>query len=176
MQARIVALAVSQEHWGALPGASFSVVPAPIHEDVVQVALSGGVVQRGSGPGGAVAGGCEDNEESDAECRGDEGSGGGGGDSGDGFRAAREGGVLWLSLPFVAALLPGASPDTRRQAAMSINIALKVREAYMCTMCICVYVYLFVWSSHILVAEYRCANVCMGGLVVMCATSSVFCL
>ena len=35
--------------------------------------------------------------------------------------------MLWLSLPFVAALLPGASPATRKQAAMSVNIALKVR-------------------------------------------------
>lgn len=114
-QARIVALSVSQGFWGALPGSSFSAL-APIHEDVVQVALSGGVVQPGT-----------DKEE--GRTRDDIGDRSGGKsdtDRGVGVGAAKGGGVLWLSLPFVAALLPGASPDTRKQAAMSINIVLKV--------------------------------------------------
>lgn len=56
--------------------------------------------------------------------------GGGGGGGGVGRARSIEGKMLWLSLPFVAALLPGASQDTRRQAAMSINIALKVSVTY----------------------------------------------
>ena len=114
-----MALAVSQGLWGALPG-PFSTAPAPIHDDVMEVALSGGQVPVApsavpQAEGAATA----DTVRDDDSGNGDGGGGGGGG--GDGKRES-----LWLSLPFVAALLPGASPATRQQAAMSINIALKV--------------------------------------------------
>ena len=122
VQARTVALAVSQGLWGPLPG-PLSTTSAPIHEDVLQVALSGGKVQprgrlSGDGGGGSSASGTGGDGSSDD-------TGGGGGRRGG--RGGGEGTVLWLSLPFVAALLPGASPATRKQAAMSVNIALKVR-------------------------------------------------
>lgn len=110
-----MALSVSQGFWGALPGSSFSAL-APIHEDVVQVALSGGVVQTGTAK----------EEETRRDDSGDRSGGKRDMDREGGAGAAKGGGALWLSLPFVAALLPGASPDTRRQAAMSINIVLKV--------------------------------------------------
>lgn len=54
-------------------------------------------------------------------------------DDGQGAAATRESlqldeaPPLWLALPFAAALLPGASPSLRQQAAMSMNIPLKVR-------------------------------------------------
>lgn len=118
-QARVVALAVSQGVWGAIPG-PFSTTPAPIHEDVVEVVLSGGQVSTGAATAAAAA---EEGKEAAAADRSGSGDGGGGGGSGGGGQRAS----LWLSLPFVAALLPGASPATRQQAAMSINIALKVR-------------------------------------------------
>ncbi|CAB1115756.1 unnamed protein product [Ectocarpus sp. CCAP 1310/34] len=122
MLARTVALAVSQEAWGTIPGL-LSPSPAPIGEDVVEVALSGGQVSAATeetvgkraakGGGGGGGGGGHNSDAGDAES-GSSSSGGGG------KRAS-----LWLSLPFLAALLPGASPSTRQQAAMSINIALK---------------------------------------------------
>lgn len=120
-----MALAVSQGLWGALPGA-FSTAQAPIHDDVMEVALSGGQVPAtaSASASGVPAEGAARRTVSDNAGDGDDGNGGGGGGGdggGDGKRAS-----LWLSLPFVAALLPGASPATRQQAAMSINIALKV--------------------------------------------------
>lgn len=70
-----------------------------------------------------------------------EGGGGGGhnNDAGDAESGSSSGGggkraSLWLSLPFLAALLPGASPSTRQQAAMSINIALKVCVCILCVL------------------------------------------
>lgn len=80
------------------------------------MALSGGVVQPGP-------------EKEEGTARDDSGDRSGGKSDTDGggrSGASKGGGALWLSLPYVAALLPGASPDTRRQAAMSINIVLKV--------------------------------------------------
>ncbi|CAM9336477.1 unnamed protein product, partial [Ectocarpus fasciculatus] len=131
MLARTVALAVSQGTWGTIPGPLSAVAPAPIGEDVVEVALSGGQVSAGlvvTAPAVATeetvgktaaegGGGGNDNDAGDAESGSSSGGGGGGG---GGKKAS-----LWLSLPFLAALLPGASPSTRQQAAMSINIALK---------------------------------------------------
>ncbi|CBN78887.1 conserved unknown protein [Ectocarpus siliculosus] len=119
MLARTVALAVSQGAWGTIPG-PLSPAPAPIGEDVVEVALSGGQVSAAT-------------EETGGKTVAEGGGGGGGGhnsDAGDAESGSSSGGggkraSLWLSLPFLAALLPGASPSTRQQAAMSINIALK---------------------------------------------------
>ncbi|CAM9595051.1 unnamed protein product, partial [Ectocarpus sp. 13 AM-2016] len=123
MLARTVALAVSQGAWGTIPG-PLSPSPALIGEDVVEVALSGGQVSAATeetvgktvtegGGGGSGGGGGDNNDAGDAESGSSSGGGGG-------KRAS-----LWLSLPFLAALLPGAAPSTRQQAAMSINIALK---------------------------------------------------
>ncbi|CAM9407460.1 unnamed protein product, partial [Discosporangium mesarthrocarpum] len=100
-QAQAVALAVTRGVWGPLPSASQWAAP-PVGESIVRVALRGGSVATGDGcnaPGG----------------EGRDGGGGGGED-----RAS-----LWLSVPFVAALLPGASPDTRQEAVTSLNIVLK---------------------------------------------------
>lgn len=135
-----MALAVSQGTWGTIPGPLSAVAPAPIGEDVVEVALSGGQVSAGlvvtapavateetvgktAAEGGGGSGGGNNNDAGDAESGSSSGSGGG-------KRAS-----LWLSLPFLAALLPGASPSTRQQAAMSINIALKV-----CMCCVILWV------------------------------------
>lgn len=140
---------MSQGLWGALPGPS-STFHAPIHEDVLQVVLSAGSVTKALDVGGDSSGSSSSSNGGDGSGEGanksvggvstgrgsgdagvdDGASGDRGGVKGDGGgegpRASMGGSALWLSLPFVAALLPGASPDTRHQAAMSINIALKV--------------------------------------------------
>lgn len=147
LQARTVALAVSHGLWSAPVGASSSAAPAAILEDVVQVALSGGSVHARRGGAAATAATAAAAESCAAGGSGDKGGEGGPGDGGggDGGRRASMGGsVLWLSLPFVAALLPRASPDARQQAAMSVNIALKV--------CVCLGVYSCVW-------RFVCCNV-----------------
>lgn len=132
-QARVVALAVSQGAWGPLPGPT-SVAPGPIDEDIVQVALSAGhVPSLGGAEGGgetAVA------VQKGATSGGDRDGGGGGEMDGGGVGKVEEGGVLWLSLPFVAALLTGASPDARQQAAMTVNIAFKVTNLWVWGGCV----------------------------------------
>lgn len=141
-----MALAVAQGVWGTVPGPLTSVLEAPIHEDVLEVALSGGIAAAAAA---AAATSADRTASDDAEDAG--GGNGGGGRSCSGRKRAS----LWLSLPFVAALLPGASPATRRQAAMSINIALKVCRACV-RVCPCVHVCIRVCTC---VSVYRCVSV-----------------
>lgn len=141
---------MSQGLWGPIQGPS-STSPAPISEDILKVALLGGYV-RSLSAGGEHREGLASPVQVTLEDDGDQDAGGDGAgedkvahgeDSETGAKraageekgaAGTEGaasgkekdGVLWLSLPFVAALLSGASADSRQQAAMSINIVLKV--------------------------------------------------
>lgn len=171
-----MALAVSQGVWGAIPG-PFSASQAPIHEDVLEVALSGGQVSAtvtaaaaAAAPGEGAATTAADRTGSDDAGDADGGNGGGGG-GGGGKKAS-----LWLSLPFVAALLPGASPATRQQAAMSINIALKVCCA-LARVCVflCVFVYFVLLmpfsQCRVLPVEFCCCLV-LGGDIDRCEWSS----